>query len=72
MSSRRPIMHKYRGSALAWLLLLLFVALSVYVYSSYLATRAEIKVGENRCFPAHWCVPGTASVDQVLSGRAHP
>ena len=53
------VLPGHRG--LKWALLLtLLIVLGVIVDGLNSANGAEVEVGENICFPAHWCIPGTA------------
>ena len=49
-----------RGSKWAWLsLAVLVVFFGVIIYASDPTAGADVEVGENICFPVHWCLPGT-------------
>ena len=69
----------HRESKWAWLSLVLLVIFGVIIYASVPSEGADVEVGENRCFPIHWCIPGTAEsaintddVIEVREGRCFP
>lgn len=49
----------HRGSKWAWLSLALLVVFGAIIYASDPIGGADVQVGENICFPVHWCLPGT-------------
>ena len=53
------MMLDHRGSKWAWLSLALLVVFGVIIYASNPMGGADVQVGENICFPVHWCLPGT-------------
>ena len=69
----------HRESKWAWLSSVLLVIFGVVIYASVATEGADVEVGENRCFPVHWCIPGTAEsvintddVIEVREGRCFP
>ncbi len=67
MWSRYPMMLDHRRLKWAWLSLALLVVFGVIIYMSD-PTDEGVEVGENRCFPVHWCIPGTtgeSAIDQT-------
>lgn len=69
-----------RGSTRAWLSFVLLAVFGLIVFASCSTAEADLEVGENRCFPVHWCIPGTAgesAIDtdvnvEVGEGRCFP
>ncbi len=59
MWRRYSMMPDHRGSKWAWLSLALLVVFGVIIYASDPTAGADVEVGENICFPVHWCLPGT-------------
>ena len=55
----------HRGSKWAWLSLALLVVFGVIIYVSNPIAGPDVEVGENICFPAHWCLPGTTGESTV-------
>ncbi|MFP6816755.1 MAG: hypothetical protein VB948_09110 [Pseudomonadales bacterium] len=52
------------GSKGVWFLIALLAGVGVNA-SAASADVTENEVGENTCFPAHWCLPGTTGVPGV-------
>ncbi len=65
MWKRYSIMPSHHGSRWAWLLLVLFVVFGAIIYASVPTDGADVEVGENRCFPVHWCLPGTTGESPI-------
>ncbi len=55
----------HRRSKWAWLLLALLVVFGVVIYASDPIAGADVEVGENICFPVHWCLPGTTGESAI-------
>ena len=66
MWRRYFMMPDRRGSKWAWLSLALLVVFGVIIYASDPTAGADVEVGENICFPVHWCVPGTTGKMDIL------
>ena len=67
----------HRESKWAWLSSVLLVIFGVIIYASVATEGADVEVGENRCFPVHWCIPGTTGESangdvEVREGRCFP
>ena len=52
------------SSKRAWLMIALLVVVGVNA-SAASVDATEIEVGDNTCFPEHWCLPGTTGVPGV-------
>jgi|GEM_PF-6206572 len=65
MWKRYSMMGDHRGSKWAWLLSALVVVFGAIIYASDRSAGADVEVGENRCFPVHWCLPGTTGESPI-------
>ncbi len=59
------MMPDHRRSKWAWLSLALLVVFGVAIYASDPIAGADVEVGENICFPVHWCIPGTTGESAI-------
>lgn len=59
------IIPNHRGSRWAWLLLALLGIFGAIIYASVPTDGTDVEVGENRCFPVNWCIPGTTGVSAI-------
>ena len=65
MWGRYSMIPDHAGSMWTRLSLALLVVLGVIIYASYPTAGADVEVGENLCFPAHWCLPETATGNEL-------
>ncbi len=54
----------HRGSW-AWLSIALLVLFGVVINASNRTVGTDVEVGENICFPVHWCLPGTTGESAI-------
>ena len=66
MRTAYSMMFDHHGSRWAWLLLALLIVFGLIIYASNPTAGADVEVGKNECFPAHWCIPGTASGESTI------
>lgn len=59
------MMLDHHGSRWAWLLFALLIVFGVIIYASNPTAGPDVEVGENECFPAHWCIPGTTGESTI-------
>ncbi len=59
------MMIDHHWSGWAWLWLVPLIVFGIIVYVSDPATDADVEVGENICFPVHWCIPGTTGESAI-------
>lgn len=65
MRTAYSMMFDHHGSRWAWLLLALLIVFGVIIYASNPTAGADVEVGKNECFPAHWCIPGTTGESAI-------
>ncbi len=66
MWKRHSIMPSHHGSRWAWLSLALLAAFGVIIYALVPTDGADVGVRESRCFPVHWCLPGTTAGESAI------
>ena len=59
------MMIDHHWSGWAWLWLTPLIVFGVIIYAADRSNGADVEVGENICFPVHWCIPGTTGESAI-------